>query len=54
VHETECIVLALNAVGVFPNIESGVYFAALFLHFLAAAFFVIRLLYGAFPRGDVS
>jgi hypothetical protein len=49
----ECVVLALNAGGVFSHVESGVYFAALFLHFLAAAFFFIRLLYGAFPRGDI-
>ena len=45
----EWLVLALNALGAFPGLESGVYFAALFLHFLAAAFFFIRLLYGAFP-----
>ena len=45
-------VLALNAGGCFAAHESGVYFAALFLHFLAAAFFFIRLLYGAFPSDD--
>jgi hypothetical protein len=44
--------LLLNALGAFANLESGVYFAALFLHFLAAAFFFIRLLYGAFPREE--
>jgi hypothetical protein len=45
------LVLALNAIGLFAA-ESGVYFAVLFLHFLAASFFFIRLLYGAFPRED--
>ena len=53
---TTCIgqffVLALNAVGAFSGAESGVYFAALFAHFLGASFFFIRLLYGAFPRQD--
>ena len=44
--------LLLGALGAFPGRESGVYFAALFLHFLAAAFFFIRLLYGAIPRED--
>ena len=44
--------LLLNALGVFPGLESGVYFAALFGHFLAAAFFFIRLLYGAFPHEE--
>ncbi len=44
--------LLLNALGTFPGLESGVYFTALFLHFLAAAFFFIRLLYGAFPREE--
>jgi hypothetical protein len=43
-------VLALNAFGAFSGAESGVYFAALFAHFLGASFFFIRLLYGAFPR----
>jgi len=42
--------LGLNALGVFPGAEAGVYLAALFVHFLAAAFFFIRLLYGAFPH----
>ena len=46
----EWLGLLVNALGAFPGLESGVYFAALFLHFLAAAFFFIRLLYGAFPR----
>ena len=46
----EWLVLLLDALGAFPDLESGIYFAALFLHFLAAAFFFIRLLYGAFPR----
>lgn len=44
--------LLLAAFGAFPGRESGVYFAALFLHFLAAAFFFIRLLYGAIPRAQ--
>jgi hypothetical protein len=49
----ESALLVLNAGGAFAPHESGVYFAALFLHFLAAAFFFIRLLYCAFPReGD--
>lgn len=42
--------LALDALGAFSDVESGVYLAALFVHFLAAAFFFIRLLYGALPR----
>ena len=46
------LALALDAFGAFPGIESGVYFAALFLHFLAAAFFFIRLLYGALPDAE--
>jgi hypothetical protein len=46
------VALALDALGVFPGIESGVYFAALFFHFLAAAFFFIRLLYGALPDAE--
>jgi uncharacterized membrane protein YozB (DUF420 family) len=44
--------LASNAAGLFTGEESGVYFAALFFHFLAACFFFIRLLYGAFPDDD--
>jgi hypothetical protein len=49
----ESTLLVLNAGGAFAPHVSGVYFAALFLHFLAAAFFFIRLLYGAFPHdGD--
>ena len=48
----EFLALALDALGAFPGIESGVYFAALFLHFLAAAFFFIRLLYGALPDAE--
>jgi uncharacterized membrane protein YozB (DUF420 family) len=48
----EFLALALDALGFFPGIESGVYFAALFFHFLAAAFFFIRLLYGAFPDAE--
>lgn len=49
---TEWFGLALNALGAFAGLESGVYFGALFVHFLAAAFFFIRLLYGAFPREE--
>ena len=48
----ESVALGLNALGAFPSLESGIYFAGLFLHFLAAAFFFIRLLYGAFPRDE--
>jgi uncharacterized membrane protein YozB (DUF420 family) len=48
----EWLGLLLNALGAFPGLESGVYFAALFGHFLAAAFFFIRLLYGAFPHEE--
>jgi len=48
----ESTLLVLNAGGAFAPHESGVYFTALFLHFLAAAFFFIRLLYGAFPDDD--
>ncbi|HXK24250.1 MAG TPA: hypothetical protein VMS55_16390 [Myxococcota bacterium] len=46
------ITLSLDAFGAFPGIESGVYFAALFFHFLATAFFFIRLLYGALPGAE--
>ena len=46
------VILALDASGSFHEREAGVYFTALFFHFLAAAFFFIRLLYGVFPRGD--
>jgi hypothetical protein len=46
----EWLGLLLDALGAFPDLESGIYCAALFLHFLAAAFFFIRLLYGAFPQ----
>jgi hypothetical protein len=45
------LVLGLDAVGALPGLESGVYCGALFVHFLAAAFFFIRLLYGALPGG---
>ena len=48
----ELVVLALDALGAFPALESGVYFAALFFHFLAASFFFLRLLYGAFPTQE--
>ena len=41
--------LVLNALAAFDAITEGLYFGALFLHFAAAAFFFIRLLYGAFP-----
>ena len=44
------LALALDALGAFRARESGVYCGALFVHFLAAAFFFIRLLYGAFPE----
>jgi uncharacterized membrane protein YozB (DUF420 family) len=46
------LMLASNALGAFRGVEPGVYVAALFVHFTAAAFFFIRLLYGAFPRDD--
>ena len=46
------VALAIDALGALPGIESGVCFAALFLHFLAAAFFSIRLLYGALPDAE--
>src|SRR4029453_4937622 len=49
---SEGLVLALNALGAFRQFESGVYFAALFFHFLPAAFFFIGVLFGAFPRED--
>jgi len=49
---TVWLALALNGLGAFAGLESGVYFAALFVHFLGAAFFFIRLLYGAFPREE--
>lgn len=45
--------LALDAFGAFSGAESGVYVAALFVHFLATAFFFLRLLYGALPRDGV-
>jgi hypothetical protein len=41
--------LASNALGLFGGAEAGVYFGGLFVHFLGASFFFIRLLYGAFP-----
>lgn len=41
-----------NAGGAFVGAEAGVYFGALFVHFLGASFFFIRLLYGAFPHPD--
>jgi len=44
------VALALNALGRFGGAEAGVYFGGLFVHFLGASFFFIRLLYGAFPR----
>ena len=47
----QALFLGLNALGVFRGLESGVYFGGLFLHFLGASFFFIRLLYGAFPEG---
>ena len=46
------LLLALNTVGAFEGVEPGVYFLALFIHFLGAAFFFIRLLYEAFPSVD--
>jgi hypothetical protein len=45
------ILLALNAAGVF-SAAAGVYFAALFANFLAAAFFFLRLLYASFPAAE--
>jgi uncharacterized membrane protein YozB (DUF420 family) len=45
------LALGLDAAGALPGLESGVYCGALFFHFLAAAFFFIRLLYGALPGG---
>src|SRR5262249_19493454 len=45
--------LALNAAGTFAGQEGGIYFAALFFHFLATCFFFLRLLYGALPS-DVA
>jgi hypothetical protein len=47
----QALLLGLNALGAFRGFESGVYFGGLFIHFLGAAFFFIRLLYGAFPEG---
>src|SRR5262249_31197068 len=44
-----CALLVLNAIFAIDGIAQGVYFAALFLHFAAGAFFFIRMLYGAFP-----
>ena len=43
------LALGLDAAGAFRGLESGVYCGSLFVHFLAAAFFFIRLLYGALP-----
>jgi hypothetical protein len=48
------VVMGLDALGAFGGFESGVYFGGLFVHFLAAAFFFIRLLYGALPEGPAS
>jgi hypothetical protein len=45
----QALILALNSLGAFRGLESGVYFGGLFVHFLGASFFFIRLLYGAFP-----
>jgi O-antigen/teichoic acid export membrane protein len=45
------ILLALNTAGAFAAV-AGVYFAALFANFLAAAFFFLRLLYGSFPPSE--
>lgn len=50
VCSVQVLLLTLNACGAFAGVESGVYFAALFLHFLGASFFFIRLLYGTLPR----
>jgi len=47
------LALTLAAWGAFGDREGGVYFAALFVHFLGAAFFFIRLLYGSLPRSEV-
>lgn len=44
------LVLALAALGACAGRESAVYCAALFVQFLAASFFFIRLLYGALPE----
>jgi len=46
--------LGLNAAGAFAGMEAGIYFAALFFHFLATCFFFLRLLYGAFPTDDAA
>jgi uncharacterized membrane protein YozB (DUF420 family) len=50
----DAIALGANAAGAFAGEEAGVYFAALFFHFLATCFFFIRLLYGAFPSDDAA
>jgi hypothetical protein len=47
----QALMMSLNGLGVFRGLESGIYFGGLFVHFLAASFFFIRLLYGAFPGG---
>ena len=47
---TLTLFLGLNATGLFAGQEPAGYFAALFVHFLAAAFFFLRLLYAAMPR----
>src|SRR5262249_8964280 len=44
------VAMALDALGEFDAPRAGVSFAALFVHFLGAAFFFIRLLYGSLPR----
>ncbi|HVP27798.1 MAG TPA: hypothetical protein VMW35_01380 [Myxococcota bacterium] len=41
--------LGADAAGLLPGREPGAYLVALFVHFLGAAFFFIRLLYGALP-----
>ena len=46
--------LVLAAAGGFAGHEASVYLAALFLHLGAAAFFFIRLLYGAFPEKETG
>ncbi len=50
----DTVALGANAAGAFPGAEGGVYFTALFFHFLATCFFFIRLLYGAFPSDDAA
>jgi hypothetical protein len=44
------LLLAAGALGALPGREDGAYCAALFVHFCAAAFFFIRLLYATFPH----